>query len=281
MQPFIETIQPPTNASFVLRRWIRPSFPFDWHIHPEIELTLILRGHGRRFVGDSIETFQPGDLVLIGSNLPHTWHSQDAQPTQGVEAVVAQFPESLLNLPELHHARQLVARAAVGLHFPALPPSHVMETFSSLPEAGSLDRLVGLLQILQMLAKLDTAQPLATHPHPVRFLPEDRTRIDAICRNIARQCHHPIHQADVARDAGMTPAAFSRFFRKTTGRTFTDHVHHLRVGEVCRLLIETDAPITTIAFQCGFENLANFNRIFRRLKQTSPRQFRAAFRFAR
>lgn len=282
MLPSYEKIIASERSSFAYR-WFRvPGFPFRWHVHPEVELTYIVAGRGQRFVGDDIADFTPDELVLMAGGLPHTWHSRPHR-RKSSESVVIQFlPDCLgrpfYDAPEMADVRALVDRAAVGLLFPRPLATRVGERMLAMHEMDPLQRLMELLSILSDLSRARDARPLSSPGFAQALRASDRQRIDRVFRMIDAHRGEPISQAQVAEAVGLTPAGFSRFFRRTTGRTFVEYVHELRIGRACRLLIETDEPVTAIAFDCGFGNLSHFNRLFRRRKGLTPREFRQAYR---
>lgn len=283
MQPFTEHIVPSPDSSFTCRKFELPAFPFRWHHHPEVELTLITRGRGQRFVGDSIEPFAEGDLVLLGSDVPHTWHSPPGRGRR-VGSVVIQFRRDFIgprffDLPEAAKVRRLLHRASSGLAFSGNAAARVARRMAAMSERDGFTRLTDLLASLHELAQHRGARPLSSAGFRPRPNVGDAGRIDRVWR-LARNLEEAVTQRDAAAALGMTPAGFSRYFKRTTGHTFVAYVHELRVAEACRLLIDTDTPVTDICFASGFGNLSNFNRVFRRLKRVSPRQFRQQHRDA-
>jgi AraC-like DNA-binding protein len=274
MRASYEHIRMPSRQSW--KCWTRNEghFPFTWHYHHEYELTLITKGRGTRFVGDNLDSYQPGDLVLIGPDLPHTFASADGHDEN--EAVVAQFlPSITAGLPELAPITALLARAGRGLRF---PHDSQLAQLSRLPRLPPAERTVELLAILLRLAEIPDATPLAgTQDLPVL----DRSasvRMDSICRLLQAEHTRPLRLAEIAAEAHLSPSATSRFFRRTSGVTLSAYLTTLRVQTACSLLLETDRHIAQIAADCGLANLAHFNRTFLRLKGMTPRQFRAAFR---
>lgn len=270
------------QASFSYRLKSSRSFPFKWHFHPEYELTLILESSGSRFVGDSNETYQDGDLVLLGPNLPHTWLSDPAAPRDlRHRAVVVHFAADFLgdafsSSPEMAEISGLLKRAKRGVHFESPLRDEAAGTLLQMKKQEGLQRLISLLGLLQGLS------PGGRSLSSPAFVPSNRERdlrrIDKVCTFINERCHDRVSQPEAAAIAGMTPQAFSRFFRKTAGKTFVDYLAELRVSQACRLLIETDLSVVEISLRSGFNNLSNFNRRFRKFRKESPRQFRSAHR---
>jgi AraC-like DNA-binding protein len=294
MKPQFEDLGSRRGAdSYVAYRYDTAFFPFLWHYHPEYELTLILEGSGERMVGDSHEYFQPGDLVLLGAGLPHTWVS--AVPSA---AVVVQFSESfmapLLRYPECARIRDLLARAAQGLVFPAQAAgvvragaraarraggvreaAGVREAIGRLPQSKAVGRITGLLEVLQTLAGAGAGACALASPW---FQPaagkKAEGRIGKVFQFVHRHSAGTISLAEVAALINLSESAFCKFFKRTTGRTFSDYVADIRIGHACHLLTETDDTISAIAYQSGFDSLTYFNRVFLRKKGVRPREFR-------
>ncbi|MEM9420404.1 MAG: AraC family transcriptional regulator [Planctomycetota bacterium] len=271
MQAVLEDIPTSEHAAFATRRFLQAGWPFNWHLHPEHELTLVRQGTGRRYVGDSIEDFGPGDLVLLASNVPHTWQS-DVKSEPWCESIVAQFRDDALgpgffDLPELAKVRDLLKAAQRGLRFP--DAQDVAKTLETLPDQAPPRRLLVLLDCLYELADRPGVS-LSSEPASPRLRPRDRSRIDAVSAYVQSHYAEPISLDEVAGVVHMSRTAFCRFFQRVMGRTFMQYLHELRVSQACRLLTETDLPIADIGFRVGFGNLANFNRVFKRLRGVTP-----------
>ncbi len=275
MKPQKELIEPGPEASFYCYRRVSKQFEFNWHYHAEYELTWISKGEGQRFVGDHVSEFQPGELVLLGPQLPHTWTSRGPG-----EAVVVQFldrslGEGVLERPEMRPVRTMLHRSQRGLQF---DPTAFAARLDAMPQQQPGQRFVSLLSLLYDLSQSRDVRELASMGYRFTPQPGDDQRIDRVCQYVHKQLHETIEQKEAARLAHLTPSAFSRFFRRATGHRFVDYVCQRRIAEACRLLAETDQPITTISFDVGFATLSNFNRRFRHLQGMSPRQYRARHR---
>ena len=252
-----------------------------WHFHPEIELTLVRKSQGHRMIGDKITPLVPGDLVLVGSGLPHLWHQDSTQDAsrRAVDAIVIQFAADFLGAgflerPELHRVSALFGRAARGLHVTGRTRAWVAAEMERLLALRGLEKLLALLGILMRLATARDLKPIASlgfHPTLDRA---DETRMERVCRFIDRRLAEPIMRDDCAATANLSPGAFSRFFKARTGKSLPAYVNELRIGRASRRLAQTDDPITEIALAGGFPNLSNFNQKFRLLHGTTPRAYR-------
>ena len=277
MKPVFEQISHRESESFWYETIQGPGFGCTWHFHPELELTLTLRSRGHRIVGDHYATLDAGDLVFVGPNLPHIWQNDGGQ---GVQAVVIQFRHDFLGKeffgrPELVPVRRLLARSRLGLQVAGRTRQRVADRMQELGKKSGYDRLLVLLWILGEMSRSRELLPLASAGFRGETDPGDEERMTRIWNFINQQLGEPIYLRDVARIACLSETAFEHYFRTRTGRTFVDFLNEMRIGRACRLLGDTDLSITEIAFDCGFENLANFNRQFLRRRQVSPRRFRA------
>jgi AraC-like DNA-binding protein len=280
----IEKLLPPTTASFIYRVKREPRFGVFWHYHPEYQLTLVLRGQGKRFVGDDVSRFGAGDLVLTGPNLPHMWCSSRAPAPSGRphEAIIIQFPDSIfggrfLELPEMSVVRRLLERSAQGIRFADGVRRRVAPRMVRMGRQRGLARLIELMEILRILSQAPIDRVLSSKAFTPAVGFADRERIDRICRHIAENSARSIPLAQAASAAHMSVPAFTRFFKKCTGKTFVEYLTDLRVGTACRLLMETDRTVTQVCYAAGFTNLSNFNRRFRDLKGVAPREFRRQY----
>ena len=263
------------NHSFVAYHYHVPGFAFKWHYHPEYELTLITKGTGKRLVGDSYENFESGDLVLIGPDMPHTWVS-DRSKEKISSAVVIQFSETFistfLQLSEFTDIKKLLGSSSHGLYFPG-PNKKITDEIRQLPERKGIERMTGLLTLLQHLSRKPSMALASPYFQAVKGM-ENEKRINKVCQYIQKHARETISLSKAASLIHLSPAAFCRFFKRATGKTFSDYVNDIRIGNACSLLTESDKPVSVIAFECGFESLTYFNRVFLKKKNTTPRAFR-------
>jgi AraC-like DNA-binding protein len=268
-------------ASFVASERYSPRFSWYWHYHPEIELTWIRKGEGTRLVGDHSEKYRPGDFVLLGSNLPHSFPA-DAPRKPGPranQAFVIQFhprllPDGMLAVPDLSAVAQMMALARFGLHFSPATADALSPLLLALPAKKGTEAWLALIEILARLSARTDFKVLASEHYRSQRNFQVNSRLERVLAFMDKNCGHDLDLATVARVAHLSPVAFSRFFHKMMGKTFVAHRTSCRVGEACRLLIQTDQSVTDIAYRSGFGNLANFNRQFLKEKQLSPLKYR-------
>jgi AraC-like DNA-binding protein len=275
-----EPIRPHENHSFFVRDLMEPVFSAPWHYHPELELTLILNGSGLRFVGDSAEPFGKWDFVLIGSNLPHFWRILGDPPKPQSHAVVAQFKTELFDLrafPELNNICLLLAGCARGLWFYSRTAQHLQKRFESIPHLKGAARLACLIDTLEALAferLKGRFQTLSSEGFAPDLDTLTEVRIRKACEFIFTRFHLRLRLIEIARSASMTQWAFCRFFHHNMGMGVFEFIHRVRTGHASRLLMETDSKIIDIAFDCGYQNLSNFNRWFLAIRGETPSAFR-------
>jgi AraC-like DNA-binding protein len=274
MKPFFENIPDKQGEqSFLAYKMDVPAFEFKWHYHPEFELTLILSGKGKRLVGDSHETFGAGDLVLIGPSIPHTWVSDPSE--SNCSAIVIQFPEKLiapfLKLPEMSKLAEMLDASRRGLFFPDSYP--YLEELATLPGP---ERFLRLILSLEQLSRQHSISLVSQNFSPT-IGNDTENRVNKVGRYIIRNIDRKITLEEAASLVHLSLPAFSRFFKRATGKTFSDYVNEARISQACALLTETDLPVGEIAYRCGFENMAYFNRTFLRKKSINPKAFRDNF----
>lgn len=277
MKPMLENITTKRGQhSFIAFAVNSPKFGFYWHYHPEYELTLIVKGKGRRLVGDSHENFENGDLVLIGPGLPHTWVSDSSNKGKS-EAVVIQFSidfiERFAGLEEFSAISTLLLQAKQGISFKGKKAGPAMDKIKQLPAKSGVEKISFLLHILHELSTLKSVSLASSFYQPLKGK-ENENRINTVCQYVQKHAAEPLTIHKAAALIHLSPGAFCKFFKRVTGKTFSDYTNEIRIGLACQLLIETDKAIGTIAFESGFESLTYFNRVFLKKKRLRPNEFR-------
>ena len=277
MKPLFEDIVKKRGQhSFVAFEIQQDKLEFFWHYHPEYELTLIVNGKGSRLIGDSHAYFESGDLVLIGPNLPHTWVSNGAIKGK-CEAIVIQFSVEFIQrfagLYELSDINKLLSAAKLGISINDASSDKIKEFIKCLPSKNNIEKITDLIKILDELSRMKTTSLASTFFQPIKGT-ENEKRINHICQFIQKHATEKLTIHKVALLVHLSPSAFCKFFKRVTGKTFSDYVNDIRIANVCSDLLATDKQIAEIAYQNGFETLTYFNRIFFKKKNISPSSYR-------
>ena len=277
--PLIEPLPGARRSGLHIKSYEKPCVDFHWHFHPEIELVCIEKGRGVRPVGRSVEPFSPGDLCLIGSGVPHAFGSLPSQ-RKGARWIVGHFlpevwGEPFWSLPENRRIVRLLRQSRRGLRYDTQEAAPVRRLLAGAEQAsGSATRLALWLEILDCLARAKKTSFL----NPVSYShekPDADPRLQKVLAWVEAHAADPdMTQARAAAGVGMSPQAFCRFFRIRAGRTFHRYVNEVRVARACGELFGGDDAIAEIACAAGYNNLANFNRRFREITGTTPREFR-------
>jgi AraC-like DNA-binding protein len=282
VQAKFERVERGPGSSLRVLEISQAKFDANWHFHPEWELTWIREGAGRRFVGDCIESFGAGDLVLVGPGVPHFWFSDVAAGGGLSRALVIQFPgdfpgEAFLGLPEMGDVARVLKRGARGLFFSGQGVDEACKRLCRLRNLGAFEAVLELLGVLQLLAAT-CGRPLAG-PFYERLPGENsKTRLGRLYAFLMEHFREPLTLGRIASAVGMSPSACSRFFMRGTGGGIWDFLTQLRVDHCASLLRGSDRGIAEIAFESGFSTLSSFNRHFRQRHGRSPREYRHSFR---
>ena len=263
----------------------KTEFTYPLHQHKEFELNFIERGKGvRRIVGDSVEEIGDYELVLIGGeDLEHVWE-QGRCKSKDIREITIQFSgdifgDGLLSKNQFASIRRMLKRADHGLAF-SLPS--IMKVYSTLDTiANESERFVQYLKFMYILYELsvsDEARILASSSFAHTERSTESRRVQKVKQYINDHYNEPLKLADLADLVGMSPVAFSRFFRQRTGRTLSDYIVDIRLGFAARMLVDSSRNISEICYECGFNNLSNFNRTFKAKRNYTPRDFRAMFK---
>lgn len=274
MKPELEQINvEKTKHSFHFFKRSETVFLPYWHYHPELELTLISKGKGTRFIGDSIASFSDLDLVLVGKNLPHHWVSASKKENQ--EAYVFQFKESLFkDFNECEIFEDLYRIAKQGIHF-YKPTKKVVESIISFEKLSNTSKLVKLIEILEELCFDKNYNLLSSKNYTNRLHNYgNQLKVTKTTNYVLEHLNEQLTVNRMAELTNMVPQSFCRWFKKHTGHSFISFLNHSRIEQVCFMLSTTNKPIQDIAYVSGFESISHFNRTFKNIKGQSPRHFR-------
>ncbi len=268
----------PEKGSFSVNRYsYTDHFPGIWHFHDEYELTLVEKSFGSRMVGDHIERFKAGDLVLIGKNLPHTWRN-DEQVKGVSEALVIHFLEDFLgntffNIPEMYKVKRLLERSGRGLKIEKGIANKVAEIMRAMEKSSGAERVLQLLHILKLLSEFKTLEELCSEGFTNSIHYADSDRLKRVYEYIMNNFQEDVSLSKAAKVANMSPTAFSRYFKTRTRKSYTQFVIELKIGYACKLLINEKVSVADVCYQSGFQNLSNFNQQFKSITNLTPKKY--------
>ncbi len=277
------TIPVSHDRTVIVKEEILPYFYPHLHQHEEIQLTFIQKGEGTLLVGNSMHSFREGELYLIGANIPHVFKSSPSYfasgDTDAVHALTLFFStkgklSSLFDLPELRNIYSFFSHHYSGFRVPPQSFNDISGRMLSIQYANGLDQLMQFFQLLKSLSALENMMPLATDVPAKSYTDYEGMRISNIYSYIMQNYNRDITLEEVAAIAFMTPQAFCRYFKKHTGLTFVSFLNEIRINEACKKLINGSyESVSSVAYDCGFNSITNFNRVFKSTIHKSPREY--------
>lgn len=282
MKPIFKKVESQSEEAFVAKIDQFSQFYNKWHFHPELELTHIVKGRGTRFIGDHIEYFEDGDLILVGSNLPHVWKNQNDDSELAVAQVVQFLPSFLGNdmvrKIEFKNVQNLIAQSTYGLKIVGITKDQVLLYLDFLFKANnSLDRLITLIRILDLLGTSSNLIPLSKSLFMVKVDKQNVDRLNQVIDYTITNFAARITLEDIASLSNMSVSNFCKYFKGRMKKTYVQYLTEVRIGMSCKLLIENKLSVHQIAFESGFVNMSNFNRAFKLTKQMTPLSYRKSF----
>lgn len=267
--------------SFLVFDRIKDNFDFPIHYHPEFEINFIHHGKGvKRVIGDHIEEIDDIELVLVGPNLYHGWELNKCK-NKKIHEITIQFhndlfDESLLSRRIMASIKDMFNRSIHGILFSKKTANELADRIIKLSRLDGMDYFLEIISILQDMANSRNQRLLSTYTVDYDKF-EDDDKMKLVYEYVQKNFSEKITLDDVSKAALMSPVSFNRFIKKRTGKTFVNYLNDIRVGYAARWLVEKDSSISEIAFKAGFNNIANFNRIFKSLKKNTPSQYREEF----
>lgn len=279
-KPTLEKITPNFGSSLLVKKheeFLKTNIPF-WHFHPEIELVYVNKGKGKRHIGNHLSYFNNSQLVLIGSNLPHIGYI-DRLTTNGSETLIQFLPDFLgkdfFKIPEMAAIDALFERAKKGIRFNVDIKQRIGAKIEKLVDLEGAKRITSFIEILNDLATTDDYTLLNANGYAFESAHQDSDKIEMVYKHINKNFKEHISLEEIAGLVSMTVPAFCRYFKKTTGKTFTKLVNEYRVVHATKLLAESNMSITDVSFECGFNNFSHFNKLFKEFTGKSASIYRS------
>ena len=286
MKPQLLKVPVSTESSFSVRQDVVPHFYNRWHYHPEVELLHIEQGSGTQFVGDSIQNFKEGDVLIIGANLPHYWRCDKAyfENRQGLfaKATVIHFREnfwgdSFLKLPENRSLLNLMGKTRQGIRFRGETNEAIKKLLARMLTETGPSRIITLLQILTLGASASEFDLLSTMDYPSHFDEADTDRINQIYAYSIANFQRKITLEEIAAVANMSTNSFCRYFKVRSRKSYSQFLLELRVRHACKLLIEGSLSVGQVCYESGFNQFSGFNKYFKQITGKSPMQYQRTF----
>ena len=276
----------PPSQIFVIKNLEDKHFDPVWHAHSEYQLFVVLEGIGTRFIGDSIKSFKPGELVLTGPHLPHVWRSDETyfekKSSHKAKGIVIYLNENflgehILEKEEMLALKKLFSKSMRGLEFYGPKKTEVIKLMSELTEMQGLHSVIHLLHILEILATTKEYHYISSKPYDDSFNQSETDRLNKVYEYAFKNFRKKVLLEEIAELLHMTPTSFSRYFTMKNNKTFSRFIAEIRIKHACEMLTETDESVAQICYDCGFNTLSNFNKQFKEIISKKPSEYKKEF----
>ncbi len=276
----------PPSQIFVIRHLEEKHFDPVWHSHSEYQLFVVLEGTGTRFIGDSIKSFKPGELMLTGPHLPHVWRSDEIYfdrnssfRTSGIVIYLNEnfLGEHILEKEEMILLKKLFTKSMRGLEFYGPKKNQVIELMKELVQLQGIPSVIHLLHILEMLAGAKEYHYISAKTYNDAFDQHETDRLNMVYEHVFKNFRKKILLEDLAELLHITPTSFSRYFTIKNNKSFSRFIAEIRIKHACKMLTETDESVAQICYECGFNTLSNFNKQFKEIMLKKPSQYKKEF----
>jgi AraC-like DNA-binding protein len=286
MRPQLLKVAKGPDRSFSVRQDLVPHINNRWHYHSEVELIHFKKGEGTQFIGDNIKRFKDGDVVLVGSNLPHYWRFDDLYFEENTKAQadirVAHFDASFwgdqfLSLPENQPIRTVLDKAKSGIQITGKAKQKVAELLEELQIAHGTSRIILLMEALSEIASSKQLITLSSIGFKPALVEAEKDRLNAIYEYSIKNFKRKIQLEEIAEVGNISPNSFCRYFKSRTRKTYSQFLIELRVGHACKLLIENNRCLKQLCFESGFNNFTSFHKYFKMITGKSPLAYQREF----
>ncbi|MFY7899404.1 MAG: AraC family transcriptional regulator [Chitinophagaceae bacterium] len=287
MKPKLLKIALKPQNSFSVRHDCVPTFYNEFHFHPEIEIVQIIQGTGLQIVGNHLHNFKPGDMIMVGANLPHLWkcdttYSEKKTGLMAESFVIHFLPNAFgdyfFHIPENIQLLKLLNKAKHGLMIKGKTQKIAEPLIKQLIHSNNTDKLILFLQLLNVLSKSRDLVELNKQIVEQQQSTKEAERLNTVMQFLLNNYIETITLHKIASIANLSKNAFCRYFKTATKKSFSSFLLDLRINHACKLLNETNKPISEICFESGFNNFSNFNRYFKQITKCTPLQYRNMYR---
>ncbi|WP_166923346.1 AraC family transcriptional regulator [Flavobacterium poyangense] len=272
-----------TNTSLSVFSREESFFQSPFHSHPEFELVYILESHGKRIIGNAVESFESGDMVFLGDDIPHVWLNDEIF-YKGINSLKAKaiviyfsrdlFGESFYELPEAQDVKKFFSEAIKGVSISGQTNALVSKKMEKLLKKKGFEVVLGLIEILFLLSKSKDLRCINDSSYVSANDENKNDRLVEVFQYVKSNYKEDISLDEIAKIANLTPTSFCRMFKAKTKKPFVEYLNEIRVSNACKYLIETDLGVSEIAYECGYKTASNFNKLFKKLIGTTPKEYR-------
>ncbi len=287
MKPLLEKSIESLNQSFLVKKLHEPFFDPNWHFHPHYQLFTVIKGTGTRFIGDDIRHFEEGDTVFLGPNMPHLWRSDrnyfEKESQLQTEGIVVYFKEDFLGndffeKPEMFDIKSFLKNSERGLDLTGTLGTEMVNDLKELLGLTGFEGISKLLNILHKLSITNDYQYISSSNYTNTHKISETERMRIVHEYVLKHFKENINLSTVASLSNMTEAAFCRYFKSRTNKTFSDFVKEIRIGNACKILQDENKSISQTCYESGYNTVSNFNNQFKSLKGVSPLQYQKLYR---
>lgn len=276
-------ISPGINSYLSLIERDEAFFKAPFHFHPEMELVYIVESFGRRIIGDCIEPFSAGDMVFIGSNLPHVWINDEIfrqdLPHLKAKAIVLYcnkdiFSKGFYDMKEAFKINEFFKNAEKGIRINGQTNGIISNKLKNLLEKKDFEKIIGLFEILHILSQSNDTNFIVSDGYNAQANYSETDRLSDVYKYVQKHFKDEINLSIISNIANLTPQSFCRLFKKRTGKSFVEYLNEVRIAFACKYLLDTDWSISEVAYNCGYKTVSNFNKLFRNITGRSPKVYR-------
>lgn len=287
MKPLLEKSIESLNQSYLVKKLQEPFFDPNWHFHPHYQLFTVIKGTGTRFIGDDIRHFEEGDTVFLGPNMPHLWRSDrnyfEKESQLQTEGIVVYFKEDFLGndffeKPEMFDIKSFLKNSERGLDITGTLGAEMVRDLNELLGLTGFEGISKLLNILHKLSVTNDYHYISSSNYTNTHKISETERMRIVHEYVLKHFKENINLSTVASLSNMTEAAFCRYFKSRTNKTFSDFVKEIRIGNACKMLQNEQKSISQICYESGYNTVSNFNNQFKSLKGVSPLQYQKLYR---